>query len=100
MSADDPSYRKIVKVDILNEFNSKSGDFGWCIECRKTANFYCKDLRLPICSLVCKKKYLKSLEYVNKTYEAYSKFSKVYVHDVTCLINILMIEAESEPIFS
>lgn len=41
---------------VLNEKGDDKGKFGWCFICRNKADFYCKDLRLPICSILCKKK--------------------------------------------
>ena len=45
---------KIVKVSIKNENNYPAGVFGWCFVCRKTADKYCKLMRVPVCSLDCK----------------------------------------------
>ena len=46
-----------LKLDELNlEYNDKKtkksykiGKYGWCILCRKTANFWSKDLQFPVC---------------------------------------------------
>ena len=55
--------------EIKNEKNIIAGLFGWCTICRKTANFYCKEKRVPICSYECKLKNFdnldKFLKYVN-----------------------------------
>jgi len=53
LDPDDPKYQRaisILKTAIANEQDYPAGLFGWCNKCRKTANFYCKDLRVPICS--------------------------------------------------
>jgi len=57
----DPCYRTIRKVDIVNERGFNSGIFGWCFVCRGTANLYCKDTRVSICTLECKLKHLEDL---------------------------------------
>ena len=54
--ADPKLYSKAVKVNLLNEINVPAGTFGWCFICRDTAEFYCKDRRLPVCSKSCKEK--------------------------------------------
>lgn len=41
---------------VFNEKGLEKGRFGWCFVCRAKAEFYCKDLRLAICSIACKKK--------------------------------------------
>lgn len=47
-------YRTAIKVDIVNEKSHRAGIYGWCYECRKTADFYCRDTRVPVCSKECK----------------------------------------------
>ena len=49
-----PIFRSIRTPEIYNEYNYPSGFFGWCYICRKTANHYCIDHRMPICSFICK----------------------------------------------
>ena len=49
-----PIFKKLKASDIYNENGFPSGFFGWCNICRKTANHYCIEHRLPICSYVCK----------------------------------------------
>ena len=39
-----------------NEKGFSSGNYGWCYICRNTADFYCRNTRLPVCSLDCKLK--------------------------------------------
>ena len=56
-----PIYRSIKFPQIKNENNFMSGFFGWCNICRKTANYYSIDYRIPICSYYCKN-YLLSEE--------------------------------------
>lgn len=58
---DDLKYKKIVSVNIENENSVISGKFGWCFVCRKTANVYCKETRVPVCNAECKKKHLEEL---------------------------------------
>ena len=35
---------------LLNERGLPNGKTGWCFVCRRAANQYCKDTRIPICS--------------------------------------------------
>ena len=44
---------------ILNEYAYPCGFFGWCNICRKESNHYCVDIRVPICTYICKDKLLK-----------------------------------------
>ena len=39
---------------IFNEYAYKCGFFGWCNICRKTANHYSIDFRLPVCFFNCR----------------------------------------------
>jgi hypothetical protein len=47
-------YSKTYKVSLVNEISATAGLFGWCFMCRSTADFYCKDNRVPICGKKCK----------------------------------------------
>jgi hypothetical protein len=47
-------YSKVVKLDLTGERGQAAGTFGWCFLCRKPADFYCKDSRLPLCGHDCK----------------------------------------------
>jgi brefeldin A-inhibited guanine nucleotide-exchange protein len=58
--------------DIRNENDIPAGLFGWCTICRKSANFYCKEKRIPICSYECK---LKNLDNFDK-FTKYVTFNK------------------------
>lgn len=49
-------------VQFTNEKEVINGTFGWCILCRESAEFYCKENRVPICSFICKRKYVEFLE--------------------------------------
>ena len=51
---DKPIFRKLKAPEIYNEIAYPSGFFGWCNICRKTANHYCIEHKIPICSFVCK----------------------------------------------
>lgn len=60
LNSDDASYKRIIPLDltnVLNEIDMPAGLFGWCTKCRNKADFYCKDLRVPICSIECKFEY-------------------------------------------
>ena len=49
-----PNFRRINFPHINNEKDFICGFFGWCNICRKTANYYSIDYRIPICSFYCK----------------------------------------------
>jgi len=57
--SDDIRYRILKKVKIENELEIIAGIFGWCIVCRNSANLFCKDTKVPVCSLECKFKHLE-----------------------------------------
>lgn len=47
-------YAKSFKFPLFNEQSASAGIFGWCFMCRNSAEFYCKDNRVPICGKKCK----------------------------------------------
>ncbi|KAM3147892.1 hypothetical protein pb186bvf_000220 [Paramecium bursaria] len=61
----------LIKRDIqyTNEKEVINGTFGWCILCRESAEFYCKENRVPICSFICKRKYVEFLEQTERKYD-------------------------------
>ena len=61
LNPDDARYRNLVKVNLMNEKGNQADVFGWCFICRGPAKLYCKDTRIPICSLECKKRHLEEL---------------------------------------
>ena len=67
-----PEYRFLKAFKMFNENNIENGFFGWCYVCRKTANYYDRNLKLPICSYSCKEK-LENEEEKLKIY--FKKFS-------------------------
>lgn len=56
---DDPKYKVLKKAKVENEHGTPAGVFGWCIVCRNTAGLFCKDTKVPVCSLECKFKHLE-----------------------------------------
>ena len=55
----DEDFTKIRKKDLSqpkidNEYAYICGFFGWCNICRKESDHYCKDIRVPVCSYICK----------------------------------------------
>ena len=56
-------YKKVnsIKVSLLNERDIENGTFGWCFVCRKKAELYCRDSRIPLCSAECKDKHQMEL---------------------------------------
>ena len=67
-----PEFRFLNSFKTFNEKNIENGFFGWCYVCRKSANFYDRNLKLPICSYFCKEK-LENEEEKLKIY--FKKFS-------------------------
>ena len=61
LDADVPAYRLLTKVELENEIGEMAGYFGWCIMCRGSANLYCKETRVPICSVDCKTQHQREL---------------------------------------
>ena len=68
------------QTELVNELGIASGIFGWCYLCRKTANYYCKEKRIPICSYECKLKNLENLERYMKSIELSKKDELEEVH--------------------
>ena len=60
---DRQNYKKVnkVRVDLVNELQNKNGTFGWCFVCRESAELFCKDTRVPLCSQNCKDKHMLEL---------------------------------------
>lgn len=46
-------------LKIQNELGIENGIFGWCY-CRKAANHFCVESRMPVCSIPCKLQVLPS----------------------------------------
>ncbi len=69
---------------IYNEKGEPSGVFGWCFNCRKQAEYYCKETRLPLCSSDCKRKVLILDEKINKFFagdDTDTELANLYFHD-------------------
>lgn len=54
LDPNDPSYLTEFKTTVTNERSEPAGRFGWCVITRKPADLYCKETRLPVCSLKSK----------------------------------------------
>ncbi len=50
---------KIIKLE--NEIGELAGTVGWCFVCRASASLYCKDTKVPLCSVKCKSRHLDEL---------------------------------------
>ena len=57
--ADDPRYKSFKKVKVDNESGTPAGVFGWCFVCRQPASLFCKDTKVPLCTLECKFSHLE-----------------------------------------
>ena len=81
----DKRYRHCFPVMIYNEKNELSGLFGWCFNCRRQADFYCKDTRVPVCSYECKKKIFsldeKANKYLNGEVNINDEIASLYFYD-------------------
>lgn len=55
----DNRYKHKIPVKVTNEAGNPPGEFGWCVVCRKPADRYCRDLRVPVCNHDCKIKHLQ-----------------------------------------
>ncbi|CAD8196568.1 unnamed protein product [Paramecium octaurelia] len=69
----------------LNEIQQPAGYFGYCLMCRKSANLYCKDHRVPICSFFCKRRHQ---EYVEQAQSTYSGTLKQYEENLDCALQL------------
>ena len=74
------------RESLENESGEQAGVFGWCYLCRKTADYFCKEKRIPVCSYECKLKNLENLERYLKSIELNKKdeqeelfFNKQYI---------------------
>lgn len=54
--------QQMVVSDEYNEANYKAASFGWCIICRLPAVYYCKDFKVSVCSLSCKRKHTELVD--------------------------------------
>ncbi|CAD8099384.1 unnamed protein product [Paramecium sonneborni] len=59
--AEDIKYKNYIEVKVIDN-GITSGKFGWCILCRQPAPYFCKDTRVPVCSVPCKKKHFEMIE--------------------------------------
>ena len=57
----DAKYKSLKAVNLENELGEQAGIMGWCFVCRGPANLYCKDTRVPVCSVECKTRHLDEL---------------------------------------
>lgn len=64
--ANSPLYSRVISVEIPNEMGERSGLYGWCFICRKAAEYYCKDNKLPVCSKICKEQLIHTINRVDK----------------------------------
>lgn len=66
------AYTHTIPTSIPNELGEISGKFGWCFECRESADYFCKDYRIAVCSAACKKAHMNRLHEI-ALLESYSK---------------------------
>ena len=60
-TTDPPKLGEIKAVQLENEVGEPAGIFGWCFVCRGPADVYCKDTKVPLCSVDCKHVHLEEL---------------------------------------
>ena len=73
-----------MKCKVVNERMELCGTIGWCIVCRKAAERYCCETRVPICSTNCKQKHLEEIKLVDeylKTPDSIREFENQYQKD-------------------
>jgi len=56
-----PRYKNIIGTEIKNERGVPAGKFGWCIMSRESANSFCKDTRVPVCTKELKYLHLEEM---------------------------------------
>jgi len=61
----DSKYKSLKAVSLENESGEPAGIMGWCFVCRGPANLYCKDTRVPVCSVECKTRHLDELRKIS-----------------------------------
>mmetsp|Transcript_16231 Transcript_16231/g.13814 ORF Transcript_16231/g.13814 Transcript_16231/m.13814 type:complete len:413 (-) Transcript_16231:210-1448(-) len=81
MNPDDPKYRSLMKVPIHNEIESPAGYLGWCFVCRGPADLYCKDTRVPICSVDCKLRHFDEIDGLKSGSVQNNAIKLIYLHD-------------------
>lgn len=90
LNPDDPKYRALIRVPgLVNEVKNPAGYFGWCFVCRGPADLYCKDTRIPICSIECKLKHLDELDFLSFNGNIDYTTKNVYLHDACQIFNYL-----------
>ncbi|EGR34763.1 sec7 domain protein [Ichthyophthirius multifiliis] len=84
--------------EIINEIQQKAGKFGWCSFCRNTANLFCKQLNVGICSQQCKNNLIEQEQKINIEGDNYVRICKIAYQDcltiLSCLCYILTSEQE------
>lgn len=68
----------------------KSGKFGWCINCRKQANYYCKINRVPVCSFDCKNKSLNDFQMVDKLVSDEVRSANIFENHVSRICRLFV----------
>ncbi|KRX07107.1 Sec7 domain [Pseudocohnilembus persalinus] len=81
LDSDDLQYRRIIKTELKNEIGQVAGDFGWCINCRKGASYYCKDFRIPICGNECQKEYVEDMNQISQEFNQQKNIINTYEYD-------------------
>ena len=54
------------------EGKAKGGKYGRCFVCKVNADYYCKDTKVPVCGVECKKAHLELLTKTNSLGRQYS----------------------------
>jgi len=57
-------FRQTIKISLANERGLRAGNFGWCVQCRDSANFYTRNERVAVCSARCKLRHKENLQFI------------------------------------
>lgn len=78
---------QIQEFEEVNQKNDKNGKFGWCIVCRKAANYYCRNERVPVCSFQCKQ---LNLFQTRKSYIIQNNLRSSTLRKINCYQSLLL----------
>jgi len=71
----------VPEINLINELKEPSGRYGWCIICRKKADFLCETTNVPICSPGCHAMHMQMLERL-EVYLNYEDEKGKFIEDV------------------
>ncbi len=90
------SSAELAHIQVENENGEISGKFGWCFVCRRQANLYCKDTRVPLCSVDCKKRHIDELTMVDYKMKQYSMRGELLTDGLTVIRTLVKLVNQKE----